>query len=137
MSLQVPHLKVVCALIEKEGRVLVAQRSATQSLPLKWEFPGGKIEPGESECEALAREIREELGGEIAVGKTMTPVSYSYPEFSITLHPLLCRLTSGKAVPHEHAALAWCSAGELRELEWAPADNPVMEEYLNCRQASP
>jgi 8-oxo-dGTP diphosphatase len=118
-------------LIEKDERVLVAQRSKTQSLPLKWEFPGGKIEPGESEAEALVREIREELGVDIAVVKAMTSVSYSYPEFSITLRPLLCRLTSGKAVPHEHAALSWCSADELRELDWAPADRPVMEEYLN------
>ena len=131
MSPQGPHLKVVCALIEKRGRVLVAQRSATQSLPLKWEFPGGKIEPGESQTEALVREIREELGVGITVGKAMTPVSYNYPEFSITLCPLICRLTSGKAAPHEHAALAWCSADELRELDWAPADRPVMEEYLN------
>lgn len=125
-----PHLQVVCALIEERGRVLVARRSAQQSLPLKWEFPGGKIEPGETEAEALVREIREELGIEIDVGGNLRSTTHAYPEFSLTLHPRRCRLTSGHPTAHEHASIAWCTPDELRKLDWASADIPVLEEYL-------
>lgn len=113
--------------------MLVAQRSATQSLPLKWEFPGGKIEPGEAECEALVREIREELGIEIEVGESLRSTTHAYPEFSLTLHPRLCRITSGTPVTHEHAKIEWLGPAELEALDWASADIPVLEEYLRLR----
>jgi len=128
---------VVCALIEKEGRVLVAQRSSRQSLPLLWEFPGGKVEPGESEAAALIREIREEFGVGISVGEALTPVTHVYPEITISLHPWVCRLDSGLPIAHEHAAFAWCAPGELKQLDWAPADIPVLEEYLARRENNP
>jgi 8-oxo-dGTP diphosphatase len=124
---------VVCSLIEEGGRVLVAQRSVTQSLPLKWEFPGGKIEPGETEAEALVREIREELGIEIEVGKSLRSTTHAYPEFSLTLHPRLCRIASGIPVTHEHTKIEWCGPAELEVLDWASADIPILEEYLLLR----
>lgn len=128
-----PHLQVVCALIEEAGRVLVARRSLTQSLPLKWEFPGGKIEPDESRAEALIREIGEELTLGIEVGEALDPVNHDYPEFTVTLHPFRCRITSGQPHPREHAEIAWCVPGELRALDWAEADLPVVDAYLNLR----
>ena len=74
------------------------------------------------------------VGTDIAVVQPLTPVSYSYPEYSITLRPLLCRQTAGEAAPREHAAIAWCSTDDLRKLDWVPADRPVLEEYLTARQ---
>lgn len=130
-----PHLQVVCALIEEAGRVLAARRSLTQSLPLKWEFPGGKVESGESEAEALVREINEELGIGIEVGKALDPVTHAYPDFTITLRPMRCRITSSRPNPHEHAEIAWCTPDELRSLDWAPADVPVVDAYLKIRGA--
>lgn len=126
-----PHLQVVCALIEEAGRVLAARRSLTQSLPLQWEFPGGKIEDGESASEALVREIREELGIGIEVGAALDPVTHEYTDFTVTLHPRRCRITSSRPNPHEHAEIAWCRPDELRALDWAPADIPVVEAYLS------
>lgn len=123
-------MEVVCALIEDRGRVLVARRSAQQSLPLKWEFPGGKIEPGETEAEALVREIREELGVDITVGQALRSVIQAYPDFSLTLHPRLCRITSGIPATHEHAKIEWRDPSDLKDLDWAEADIPILEEYL-------
>jgi 8-oxo-dGTP diphosphatase len=124
---------VVCALIENDGKILIAQRSTRQSLSLQWEFPGGKIESGENEVDALVREIQEELGVDIEVGKALTAVAHTYATFTITLRPRLCRLVSGVPTPSEHAAIAWFGPDELRQRDWAPADIPVLEEYLRLR----
>ncbi len=133
MSPRGPHLQVICALIEEGGRVLVAQRAATQSLPLKWEFPGGKIEPGETQTDALVREIREELGIEIEVGESLRSTTHAYPEFSLTLHSRLCRIRSGIPVTHEHVKIEWLGPAELGALDWASADIPILEEFLHLR----
>jgi len=125
---------VVCALIEDDGKVLIARRSIRQALPLKWEFPGGKIEPGESKAEALSREIREELGVDIAVGAALPAVTHAYPDFTIVLHPRICRLVSGTPVPHEHAEIVWCPPDRLGTLDWAEADLPVLRYYLDVRR---
>jgi len=99
------------------------------SLPLKWEFPGGKIKAAETPEECLKRELREELDVEVAVGRALTPRTHQYPEFTVTLYPFLCTITSGTITLHEHAALAWMRPEEMHTLDWAEADWPVIEEY--------
>jgi 8-oxo-dGTP diphosphatase len=82
-------LQVTCAIIEHNNKVLICQRSATMKLPMKWEFPGGKIEHGESKEDCLQREIKEELGMIITIDRALKPVEYQYPDFSICLYPFI------------------------------------------------
>jgi len=124
------HIHVTCAIIERDGLVLAAQRSAAMSLPLKWEFPGGKIDPGESAEECLRRELVEELGIHVSVGKSLPASTHRYPTFTVTLHPFVCSIASGDIVLHEHAAIDWLPPGQLQTLDWAEADWPVIEAYL-------
>jgi 8-oxo-dGTP diphosphatase len=131
------HLHVTCAIIEREGLILAAQRSASMSLPLKWEFPGGKIDYGESPEECLRREIVEEMGIQVSVGKSLSATTHNYPTFSVTLHPFVCSIESGEIVLHEHAAIVWLPPEELHSLDWADADLPVIQSYLSeCRPAT-
>ncbi|MCF6154528.1 MAG: (deoxy)nucleoside triphosphate pyrophosphohydrolase [Candidatus Brocadia sp.] len=123
------HIHVACAIIEKERKVLSAQRSRYMSLPLKWEFPGGKIKNGESLTECLRRELQEELGIEAAIGHPLPPVTHSYQTFSVTLHPFICTIIAGEITLHEHAAFAWLNPQELHTLDWAEADVPVIQLY--------
>ena len=124
------HLHVACAVIEQEGKVLAAQRSAAMSLPLKWEFPGGKIEAGESPEDCLARELKEELGVTVFIGAALSQVTHDYADFTVTLYPFTCRLSDGLLTMHEHHALRWIEPERMPELDWAAADLPVICEYL-------
>ena len=124
------HLHVACAIIEQNGTVLTAQRSAAMSLPLKWEFPGGKIEAGETAEECLIRELREELGVSVFIGSALSPATHSYPDFTVTLYPFTCRLTGGAVSMYEHHALKWVEPQQMSDLDWAAADLPVIREYL-------
>ena len=123
-------LHVTCAIIEHQGKVLICQRSASMKLPLKWEFPGGKIEGEESKEECLKREIKEELGLEIEVGSALPHVEHHYPEFSIRLYPFLCKWTGGSLAIAEHAQAIWVSHDELKNYDWAEADVPIVRELL-------
>jgi len=124
-----PHLHVACALIELGGRILAAQRSRTMSMPLKWEFPGGKLDAGESPETCLKREITEEMGIEIAIGRALPPSTHCYPDFTITLYPFVCTITSGEPSLNEHRAIAWLLPEELPALNWTEADAPIIESY--------
>lgn len=124
------HLQVTCAIIERAGLVLAARRSATMSHPGKWEFPGGKIVPGESPAECLRREIREELGLAVRISNQLCLHTHHYPALTVTLHPFVCTITAGEPHLHEHAAIIWLSPAELFSLDWAEADLPVLAEYL-------
>ncbi len=128
-----PLIEVVCAIIrhpEDPDSCLAAQRAMQdKTLPEKWEFPGGKVEKGESEPQALAREILEELSIAVEVGEALTPVIHHYESFSIRLIPFVCAWTSGELHAHEHAATRWINRGNLHLLDWAPADLPIVLEW--------
>ena len=117
--------------------MLAAQRSATMSLPLKWEFPGGKIKSGESPEACLRRELKEELEIAVSVLEALPPATHRYPAFSVTLHPFRCAIGSGAITLHEHAAVLWIAPAGLPTLDWAEADLPVIEAYLADRAARP
>src|ERR1044071_5108457 len=91
-----PRKLVVAGLLARDGRVLVTQRRADQALPLQWELPGGKVEPGEAPVAALARELREELGVETAVGRIWDVLFHAYPEFDLVMLVYACRLLPGE-----------------------------------------
>lgn len=125
-------IPVVCAVIEQAGRLLLAQRPANKHLPLKWEFAGGKVEPGEDPAAAIVREIREELGCEVVVVRPLPRFPYDYKTVLIEMIPFVCALTPGSAAPHphEHVALAWVRPAELAGYDLAPADLPVIAGYF-------
>jgi len=100
------------------------------TLPLKWEFPGGKIEKGESKQDCLKREIKEELGLHIEIQKPLTSVEHHYPTFQITLYPYLCTITSGKLKTLEHAQVRWEPLEALVSYDWAEADLPIVQELI-------
>ncbi len=124
-------LDVVCGLIEDgAGRVLACRRAAGQRLAGLWEFPGGKLEPGEEAAAALVRELREELGIEVETGEALRVVEHDYGGFAIRLIPLWCRIVEGEPHAHEHDAIRWVGPEETDELEWAAADLPVVREWV-------
>jgi 8-oxo-dGTP diphosphatase len=126
---QKKHIHVACAIIERDGLTLAAQRSAIMSLPLKWEFPGGKLEEGESPEECLRRELVEEMAVTIAIGRALPQFTHSYDTFTVTLYPFVCTIESDDITLHEHSAAAWLPPGELHTLDWLEADRPVLESY--------
>ncbi|HBH61139.1 MAG TPA: 8-oxo-dGTP diphosphatase MutT [Nitrospiraceae bacterium] len=123
------HIHVACAIIERGGKVLCTQRSESMSLPLKWEFPGGKINEGESPEECLKRELHEELGVDTSVVQALPASTHHYPSFTITLYPFMCEGIVGEIVLQEHSAIVWLPINELAALDWADADLPVIKEY--------
>lgn len=125
-------VEVACALIEGPGGLLCAQRGPSMTLAGAWEFPGGKLEPGETAEEALLREIREELSVSLRDLRPLPPSEHAYvPGRMVRLLPFVCRLGEGEEPsPREHARLEWRPASQLRELDWAAADLPVLEHYL-------
>ena len=122
-------VKVPCAVIEHEGKVLAAQRSAASSLPLKWEFPGGKLEDNETEEEGLVREIREELEVEIRIGDRLPLSTRDDGWREIQLVPFVCGLLTFDIKLTEHEQILWLFPDELDALDWAEADRDVIESY--------
>jgi 8-oxo-dGTP diphosphatase len=123
------HIHVTCAIIERDGLVLAARRSRSMRMPLKWEFPGGKIEPGESPEACLHRELMEEMELRVAVKREMPPSTHEYPAFTVTLHPFVCEILSGEMTLNEHHAVAWLKPEELPALDWVEADLTVVATY--------
>lgn len=125
MSLK--QINVVGAVIDQDGRILCARRGPGGSLGGMWEFPGGKIENGESPRDALIREIDEELHCEIAVGEMVTTTRHEYDFGVVTLTTFWCELVAGTPTLTEHAEVRWLRPDELDQVEWAPADVPAVE----------
>ncbi len=120
------HIHVTCAIIRRRGCILAARRSASMSMPLKWEFPGGKIHEGETPEDCLRRELLEELRIGVKIGRPLPPSTHQYPGFLITLYPFLCKIVSGDLIPVEHDRVEWLKAEELSRLDWADADRPIL-----------
>ena len=116
---------MVAAVIHDGGRILATQRGYGEFKD-KWEFPGGKMEAGESREEALRREIREELDTEINIGKLLCTVEYDYPAFHLTMHCYLCSVVSGALVLKEHESARWLPAEALESVDWLPADLQIL-----------
>ena len=121
------HIEVVAAIIVRDGRIFATQRGYGEWKDW-WEFPGGKIEPGESTEDALKREIREELATEIEVDELLTTVEYDYPKFHLTMHCYLCTIISGDLSLLEHEDARWLALDELDCVKWLPADKDVIEK---------
>ncbi|MDD3181076.1 MAG: (deoxy)nucleoside triphosphate pyrophosphohydrolase [Opitutaceae bacterium] len=122
-------IPVVCAVIERDGCVLLAQRPGHKHPALKWEFPGGKIEPGENPVGAIIREIHEELGCTLVVGRALPRFQHTYSHVTIEMIPFVCRLAPGSPEPHphEHIALIWVPLSRLKSYDLAAADLPVVD----------
>ena len=120
-------IEVVAAIIVRGGEVFATQRGYGEWRGW-WEFPGGKIEPGECPQEALVREIREELDAEIEVGGLLETVEWDYPAFHLTMHCFMCTLQSESMHLNEHEASAWLTADELGSVRWLPADEGLVDK---------
>jgi 8-oxo-dGTP diphosphatase len=123
------HIRVACAIIEKDGKVLATQRSAAMSMPMKWEFPGGKIDNGESAEECLRREVSEEIGVTANAVRALAPQTHRYDTFLVALYPFTCTISSGEIILREHAALKWLKPEELHVLDWVDADPSIIDAY--------
>lgn len=121
------HIEVVAALIQKNKKVLATQRGYGQ-FQGGWEFPGGKIEPHETQEQALKREIQEELDVMIEVHDLCKTIEYAYPDFDLTMHCFWCTMQEDHFVLKEHMAYQWVDKNTLREIDWLPADLELLDE---------
>ncbi len=117
---------VVAALIRRENQVLICQRPAHKARGLKWEFPGGKVEAGETPQAALKRECREELGVEIDVGEKRFELTHRYPDLAVRLMVFDAELVSGEPISHEHAQILWERVDRLAAYPFCEADGPIL-----------
>ena len=124
-------LRVTCAIILNDDRVLVTQRGEQMKMPLKWEFPGGKVESGEDDEACLRRELKEELNISIEILNRLPEQRFQYPEFDITLVPFVVRFAEGEILLLEHKTYRWLRRDDLTALDWAEADVPVLMEFLS------
>ena len=127
-------IKVAAAIIVDGGRIFATQRGYG-AFKDGWEFPGGKVEAGETSREALAREIREELDTEIRVGELFETVEYDYPDFHLSMDCFICTVKAGGLVLKEHEAARWLTAETLETVEWLPADRGLIKRLKGALEA--
>lgn len=125
------HIEVVAAVIRRGGEIFATQRGYGEFKDW-WEFPGGKIEAGESPQEALVREIHEELNAGIKVNDLIRTVEWDYPGFHLTLHCFWCSLVLGELHLNEHKAARWLDGDTLRSVNWLPADEDILTDILSA-----
>ena len=128
-------IEVVAAIIHREGRILATQRGYGEYKGW-WEFPGGKMEPGETEEQAIVREIREELNVEICVERKVCTVEHDYPQFHLTMHCFWCSIACGELELKEHQSAKWLATSEWESVEWLPADVLVMDALKKSFQSN-
>jgi 8-oxo-dGTP diphosphatase len=131
-----PRMLVVAALIRREGLLLISRRRTDQAMPNLWEFPGGKVEAGESPQTALAREVREELGCDVEVGRIDDVVFHPYPAFDLYMLVYACRLVRGEPGPVAVAEIAWITPAQLPTIELLPADLPLARRLAEEAEAA-
>lgn len=124
-------INVVCAIIYWGDKILVTQRSEKMKLPLKWEFPGGKIENEESEIDCIKRELKEEINIEISIIKKLSSHIHDYQDFKINLIPYVVEYESGDIILAEHTSFQLLEKKDLVNLDWAEADLPIVNELIN------
>ena len=122
-------IEVVAAVIRKDDKIFTTQRGYGEWKDW-WEFPGGKMEPGETQEEALKREIREELSTDISVDEFLCTVEYDYPKFHLVMHCYMCSLLTDSLHLNEHEAAKWLGREELTSVKWLPADVEIIERLL-------
>jgi len=120
-------LKVTAAIIREKGKVLICQRGAGGNCAFLWEFPGGKLEPSETEEECLVRECEEELGIKITTGSIFARTKYQYPDREIAFSFIYAQISSGELTPKVHQQVRWVAPNELPKYDFCPADKEVVE----------
>jgi 8-oxo-dGTP diphosphatase len=131
------HIEVVAAIIIHDSKILCVQRGPAKYdyISHKWEFPGGKVEEGETKITAIKREIKEELHMDITVDAFLTTVQHAYPDFHITMHSFLCSCDTAELNLTEHRALKWLSKDELKDLDWAEAGEEIVSKINDLGQS--
>jgi 8-oxo-dGTP diphosphatase len=123
-------IRVVAAVISQDGRYLVTQRRPTAVLPLLWEFPGGRVDGGETDVDALKREVKYRVGVEIAPGLQISSVAHAYEHYTVELHLYDCRITGGEPVAMNVHQFRWVESADFEELPFTPADEASMSRLL-------
>ena len=123
-------LVVAGLIVGSDGRILITQRRADQPLPLQWEFPGGKVELGEAPVAALVRELAEEIGVTVEVGRIWDVLFHAYPAFDLVMLVYACRIVAGEPRAREVADLAWVDPGALPGWDILPADRPLVDRLV-------
>lgn len=123
-------IEVVAAIIRREDRIFTTQRGYGE-FKGGWEFPGGKMEDGETPQQALVREIKEELDTDIHVNELFDTVEYDYPNFHLIMHCFLCSIISGDLVLKEHEEAKWLTKDKLNDVNWLPADRALIDKIKN------
>ena len=132
-----PHIRVVAAVIGRDGKYLITQRRPNAVLPLLWEFPGGRVEDGETDAGALAREIRHRLGVEIEVGECIGFESHEYPRYLVDMYTYDCALRGGTLEARAVHTFEWVKSDEFDRYEFTPPDEASVAKLLGVRRDEP